>query len=179
VSTRRPNESEIPAPRTVELDPHPPAYKTPVPTLPRAPRVPSDAAQLLAHGQHDTDPSPGDLGVDDADEKTPNESPHSLKRLSEKMDRALAAAEKSAATAEDARHAARDAANNSLTMMGSLKEMATELKQLGKRVDSLEVSQKWAPLLMSAVALCVCLWLSFRIVELQQQLTELHHVLRP
>jgi hypothetical protein len=152
-------------PPKVALDPHPPAYRTPVPSFPRDPRVPSDLGELPGADGRDTDPITGGHEVIDDPEKTPAESPHSLKRLSEKMDQTLAAA--------------RDAANNSLTMMGRLDEFARELKVLAQRVTALEVSRQWAPLLIASIALAMCIWLTFRVIDLQAEVLTLQRILEP
>lgn len=157
------------------LDPNPPKYRTPLPSIPRAPRVPSDMADVLRPDIAVRDTDRIEPAGDDA-EKTPAESPWTLKRLSGKMDRALAAAEKAAASSEDARLAARDAANNSVEMMSRLDEFARELKALARRVTSLEVSRQWAPLVVASVALALAIWLAFKVQDLQHQLTELQHL---
>jgi hypothetical protein len=183
---RRPNESEFPAPRSsapkveleldLELEPHPPAYKTPVPSLPRDARVPSD---LLPTQERDTDPITGEHDVSFDAEKTPTESPYSLKRLSEKMDDALAASKKAAAAASGAKQAARDAADNSVEVMSRLDTFARELKALAQRVTALEISRQWAPLLLATVAIAGMIWLAFRVHDLDLQVQQLKALLEP
>lgn len=171
-------------PPKVPLDPHPPKYETPIPSLPRPPRVPSDAEQLLRPDieHRDTDRTHAISGehevTDDAD-KTPAESPYTLKRLSEKMDQALAAAEKAATSSADARVAARDAADNSVEMMSRLNEFARQLKALAQRVTSLEVSRQWAPLLFASLAIALTIWLAFKVHDLELQVQQLKQVLEP
>lgn len=179
--------SKPPGPKG-ELDPHPPQYRTPVPSLPRDPRLPSDIDQLIGADARDTDrmaAASGEHEVNDA-EKTPAESPYTLKRLSEKMDQALEAAQKAATSSAAAGVAARDAANNSVTMMSRLDEFARELKALAQRVTALEISRQWAPLLIASIAVAFSFWLTFRMQDQQRQLTtvqeqvrELQRILEP
>lgn len=185
--TRRPNESEVPAPRSsapTDLDPHPPAYRTPLPSLPRDPRVPSDFGQLPVPvpvpDERDTDPITGEPPHVSFDaEKTPTESPYSLKRLSEKMDESLAASKKAAERATGAETAARDAADNSIEVMSRLDTFARELKALAQRVTTLEISRQWAPILLATVALAGMVWLAFRVHDLELQVQQLQHFLKP
>lgn len=156
------------APKDVFLDPHPPKYSTPVPTvhLPHDPRVPSDMAEMLQPDPEirDTERALKESGEyevleNDAD-KTPIDSLYSLKGVSEKLDLVLVVA--------------RDAANQTVATRSEVRVFAEALQALTKRVTALEVSGKWAPLTLSAVALVAVFWLAFQVQGLQAQLQFLH-----
>lgn len=156
-----------PAPKAVFLDPHPPKYHTPVPSLPRDPLVPHDMPELLPAdpANRDTDRVIGESGEHEVlevdPEKTPIDSLYSLKGVSEKLDKVL--------------EVARDAANQTVATRSEVRVFAEALQALTKRVTALEVSGKWAPLTLSAVALLAVLWLAFQVQGLQSQLQMLHH----
>lgn len=167
--------SKRPAPR-VDLDPNPPDYKTPVPSLPRDARLPSDINDLMRpdiedRDIHDTDPIAAESGahpVSDDAEKTPLESIYSLKSVSKKLDEVLV-------VSRGAESASRDAANESIATRSEVGKLAEALQALTKRVTALEVSGRWAPLTLSTIALGGVLWLAFQMQQLQLQLQMLHH----
>jgi hypothetical protein len=160
----------------VDLDPHPASYKTPIPRLPRAPRLPSDVNDLMRpdiedRDIHDTEPITAESGkhlVSEDAEKTPLESIYSLKSVSKKLDDVLD-------TARAAADAARDSANASIATRSEVSKLAEALTALTKRVTALEVSGRWAPLTLSTIALGAVLWLAFQMQQLQLQLQMIHH----
>ena len=162
--------SRSPRPR-VDLPLHPPDYKTPVPRLPRDPLLPSDMGDLMRPDIEDRDIRDTDRAIaesgkhaviepTDAD-KTPLESPHSLKSVSEKLDKVL--------------KATLDSANASIATQSVVSKLAEAMQALTKRVTALEVSGRWAPLTLSTLALGGVLWLAFQMQQLQLQLQMMHH----
>lgn len=134
--------------------------------IPRAPRLPGDTARLLRREQDEiaTDPAPplqaesGEYPLSES-EKTPLESPYSLKNVSKKLDDILEVVTLNA--------------NETVSLRGEVRSFRTELQQLTKRVISLEVTQRWAPLLLGAVALVVSLWAVNELRGVQDQLRRL------
>lgn len=166
--------SKSPTPR-VDLDPNPPPYRTPLPRLPRDPRLPSDVNDLMRpdiedRDIRDTDPITAESGkhaVSEDAEKTPLESIYSLKSVSKKLDEVLV-------VSRGAESASRDAANESIATRSEVGKLAEALQALTKRVTALEVSGRWAPLTLSTIALGAVLWLAFQMQQLQLQLQMLH-----
>lgn len=93
---------------------------------------------------HDTDPSELSLS-----ETTPLESPHSLRKVMAKL------------TAIEI--GISDVASNQLAVLSRIDRFAAALEQLTRRVTSLEVSQRYAPLALSTLALVVSLWAAFQV----------------
>ncbi len=92
-------------------------------------------------------------------EKTPLESPYSLKAISQKLDEVHASA--------------RSAANESIATRGEVKTLAEAQQALARRVTALEVSGRWAPLLISTIAIAGMIWSAFEIQRMQLQIQTL------
>ena len=138
------------------------------PIVPGAPRLPKDAEEMLRRGQDEmaTDPAPPMAEIDS--ERTPLESPYSLKSVSKKLD--------------DIFEAVQHIADETVELRGDVRGFRKELKEISRRLTTLEATQRWAPLVMAALALVVSLWLVNELQSLRAQLRELRegtHVSAP
>jgi hypothetical protein len=130
--------------------------------IPRAPRMPS-GIEPAATEYRDTDPTDLTSGDHEVPEsaKTPLESPYSLKAVSHKLDEVLVSA--------------RSAANESIATRGELRTLTEALQALARRVTALEVSGRWAPLIISSIAIIGMLWMAFQMQRMQLQIQALLH----
>jgi hypothetical protein len=143
------------------FDPRPRSI-TPLAAFDARPKAaPSEAPPREARDTDISELSPsGEYEVHDS-EKTPLESPYSLKAISEKLDKVFAAAG--------------SAASEAIATRGEVKTLTEALQALARRVTALEVSGRWAPLLISSLAIGGVLWLAFELQRLQMQLQALMH----
>jgi len=136
------------------------------PAIPRAPRLPGETAALLRQDEIQTDPAPpllaesGEHPLPES-EKTPLESPYSLKKVSEKLDAVL--------------EASLAAANESIATRDVVRTLTEALQALARRVTALEVSGRWAPLIISSVAIVGMIWMAFQLQRMQIQIQTLMH----
>ncbi len=164
------------APPRINLDPNPPKYRTPVPSFPRDPRLPSDIPSFLARDTERSsaaDPESGAHEVTTDAELTPVESMYGLRTISAKLDELTKATRAGTEAVKAAAQASRDAANESIATRSELRGVADEVKSLTRRVTALELSSKWAPLTLSAVSLTLVLWLGFQAQQTQAQVQAL------
>jgi len=117
--------------------------------IPRAARVPADLSSAIPR-----DTEPAELFSDS--EKTPVESPYGLKAISLKLDQVL--------------ECSQAAANEAIATRSEVRALTDKLEALAKRVLALEVSSRWAPLLLSSVALLGLGWTLFQLQHLQIQI---------
>lgn len=129
--------------------------------IPRQPRLPSGVRP--ADSAYDTDVSDlmGEPDLHDSENNTPLESPYSLKAVSKKLDEVLSAS--------------KAAANESIATRAEVKTLADALQALARRVTALEVSGRWAPLIISSIAIVGMLWLAFQLQRMQIQIQTLVH----
>ncbi len=134
----------------------------PFAAIPRQPRLPS-GVRPADTDYRDTDPSDLTSGAHEVHEsdKTPLEAPYSLKAVSQKLDEVLAAS--------------RAAANESIATRGEVKTLTDALQALARRVTALEVSGRWAPLIISSVAIAGMIWMAFQLQRMQLQIQTLLH----
>ncbi len=123
------------------------------------PFAPFDARPKIEH--RDTDPSELAPEAADTATATPLESLYSLKAVSEKLDKVLAAAVAST--------------NESIATRVEVRALAETLQSLAKRVTALEVSGRWAPLIISSISIVGVLWMAFALQRMQLQLQTLLH----
>jgi len=127
-----------------------------IPSL-RAPRVPSidHHAETIPAPPNFTESGDRDLS-DSAEillsENTTTQTPSTKQLLAQTLE------------------AARSAANEAIATRTEVRHLRNDFQRLDKRVTSLELSQRWAPMLLAALAISLSVWQAFELQSLRAQL---------
>ena len=147
-------------PRPPFLDPNPPQYKTPVPTLPHDPLVPHDMGEMLQCDaeNRDTERVPSESGENEVsekfDEETPPDGPFAVRALLKEMKEFKESFTKDFAEMKGHCQAAAD---NSLSTLATVQSLAKLYTALERRVTAIELADRWVPRLAWLITTVIAL----------------------